>query len=253
MGGTGTVGRGGGQDAIELSLVIPAYNEERRIIGTLDAVTAYLARQPYASEIIVVDDGSTDATALAAGRGLASFPNGRVVSGRANRGKGYTVREGVLLARGEFVLFSDADLSTPIEEVERFLPLARDGNDVVIGSRALPGADIQVRQIAVRELMGKVFNLFVRVLVLRGIPDTQCGFKLFRGSVAREIFPRVETEGFGFDVEVLARCRAHGCRIAQVPVIWRDARGSKVRMLGSSLDMFVDLWRIRRRTRSPRP
>lgn len=230
---------------IHLSVIVPAYNEEGRIGRTMAGIRGYLEGRPYASEIIVVDDGSLDRTAARAEDALRGFPDARILRRSANRGKGFSVREGVLTARGAFVLFSDADLSTPIEELDKFWPLIDEGGDVVIGSRALPGSDIRIRQNPVRELMGKTFNLFVRLLLFRGIPDTQCGFKLLRRTAALDLFSRLRTTGFSFDVEILYLCRLSGYRVDQVPVVWRNSPQSKVRLLGSPAAMFLDLVRIR--------
>ena len=231
--------------SVYLSVVIPAYNEEARIVATLTSICAYLATQPYASEVIVVEDGSRDRTAQRAAEALRGMERHTILSLPRNRGKGAAVKEGVMKAVGEFIIFSDADLSTPIEELEKFWPWMEQGFDVVIGSRALAGADIQIRQTFFRELMGKTFNVFVRRLVLKGIPDTQCGFKLFRGDVAKQVFSRVAIDGFSFDVEALYLCsRDH--RIQQVPVIWRNSPQSKVRIVRSSLGMLLDLFKIRK-------
>ncbi len=232
-------------ESIFLSVVIPAYNEERRIGRTLRKIQEYLTRQDYAGEIIVVDDGSRDRTAKTAAEALRNMKNRHIIRRSVNIGKGYSVREGILKAKGDLVLFSDADLSTPIEELANFLPWISAGYDVVIASRALPESDIQVRQNFFRELMGKTFNVFVRLLLITGIPDTQCGFKLFRGDVARKIFPLVITRGFSFDAEALYLCVRTGYKIKQVPVCWRNSRPSKVRIFKSSIQMLWELAKIR--------
>jgi dolichyl-phosphate beta-glucosyltransferase len=237
---------------IHLSVVVPAYNEEGRIGRTLAGIRGYLEGRPYASEIIVVDDGSRDRTEARAEEALRGMPFARILRRSANRGKGFSVREGVLAARGAFILFSDADLSTPIEELDKFWPLVDEGCDVVIGSRALPGSDIRIRQNPVRELMGKTFNLFVRLLLFRGIPDTQCGFKLFRRTAALDLFTRLRTPGFGFDVEVLYLCRTAGYRVGQVPVVWRHSRPSRVRLVRGAAGMLGELLRIKLRRRKKR-
>ena len=230
---------------IFLSVIIPAYNEENRIGQTITKICGYLAQQDYLSEIIVVNDGSTDDTFEKASEALKGMERSQVLSRLRNFGKGYSVREGVIVAKGQCILFSDSDLSTPIEELDKFLPWLEKGFDVVIGSRALPDSDIQIRQSLVRESMGKMFNVFVQMLVMKGIKDTQCGFKLFRREAAMDIFPRVKTKGFSFDVEVLLLSRKLGYRIKEIPVIWRNSPESKVKMVSGSLKMFLDLWRIR--------
>jgi dolichyl-phosphate beta-glucosyltransferase len=240
-------------EPIFLSVVIPAYNEEKRIGRTLKRIREYFARQEYAAEIIVVDDGSTDRTAEKAAEALQGMNQAHILRRCHNRGKGCSVRKGILHATGELVLFSDADLSAPIEELEKFLPWIRAGYHVVIGSRAFPESEIQIRQNFFRELMGKTFNIFVRLWLIQGIPDTQCGFKLFRGEVAHRIFPLVTTKGFGFDVEALYLCLRSGYRIKQVPVCWRNSPPSRVRIFRSSAQMLLELvklkFRHKRKTR----
>ena len=238
--------------SVFLSVVFPVYNKEEWIAASLDATIAYLSGKPFAAEVIVVDDGSRDRTAEAARAVLAGRVPSRVIRREKNRGKGASVKEGVLAASGEVILFSDDDLSTPIEEFDKLLAALRAGADVAIGSRALPGSDVRVRQRRPRELMGKAFNLLVRLLVLKGYRDTQCGFKAFRREAATDLFSRLQTTGFGFDVEVLVLCRELGCRVAEVPVVWSDSPPSRVRFIRGSLAMLRDLLRIRRRARRSR-
>jgi dolichyl-phosphate beta-glucosyltransferase len=238
--------------SVFLSVVFPAYNKETRIAASLDATVAYLAGQAFTAEVIVVDDGSRDRTAEAAAAALAGRIPSRVIRRENNRGKGASVKEGVLAASGEVILFSDDDLSTPIGELDKLLAALRAGADVAIGSRALPGSDIEVRQRRPRELMGKAFNRLVGLLVLKGYRDTQCGFKAFRRAAAMDLFSRLRTNGFGFDVEVLVLCRELGYRVAEVPVVWRDSRPSRVRLFRGSLAMLRDLLRIRRSARRSR-
>jgi dolichyl-phosphate beta-glucosyltransferase len=172
-----------------------------------------------------------------------------VIRREKNRGKGASVREGVLAASGEIILFSDDDLSTPIGEFDKLFAALQAGADVAIGSRALPESDIRIRQRRLRELMGKAFNLLVRLFVLKGYRDTQCGFKAFRRAAAMDLFSRLRTDGFGFDVEVLALCRELGYRVAEVPVVWSDSRPSRVRLVRGSLGMLGEILRIRRLVR----
>ena len=239
----------GNPNGIRLSVVIPTYNKEARMAATLERVVTYLASKPFASEIVVVDDGSSDRTADAARAALASRGPSKVIRRERNLGKGASVREGVLAASGELILFCDDDLSTPIEELDKAVAALESGADVVIGSRAHPDSEIRVRQRRPREWMGKAFNLLVRLFVLRGFRDTQCGFKAFRRAAARDIFSRLRTPGFGFDVEVLVLCRDLGYRVAEIPVVWCDSRPSRLRIFQGSWGMLKDLRRIRRQAR----
>jgi len=236
-------------DPFFLSVVVPAYNEEARLGATLRRIREYLESRPYASEIIVVDDGSTDRTSEVAAEALRGRDGVRILRRAENRGKGASVKEGMLAAAGELILFTDADLSTPIEEVEKMLRRIEAGADIVIGSRALKESDIQVRQNRLREMMGRTFNVFVRTCALEGISDTQCGFKLFKRMAARTVFPDLGTCGFCFDVEALYIARQRGLRIDQVPVIWRNSPQSRVHIVSSSTRMIWDLLGIRRRHR----
>jgi dolichyl-phosphate beta-glucosyltransferase len=236
-------------NGIHLSVVIPTYNAATRIAASLEAMAFFLAGRPFAAEIVVVDDGSTDGTAEAARAALAGFRHARVLRRERNLGKGASVREGVLAAAGEFILFTDDDLSTPIAEIDKALGALEAGADAVIGSRALPESDIRVRQRRPREWLGKAFNVLVRLFVLKGYRDTQCGFKAFRRGPARDIFASLGTPGFGFDVEVLVICSERRYLVAEIPVAWCDARPSRVRMFKGSWGMLRDLWRIRRASR----
>ncbi len=229
-----------------LSIVVPAYDEERRIPGALEDLARYLDSHPLALEIVVVDDGSTDGTAAIAeaeGRRLG-LPL-RVLRLPANRGKGAAVRAGVLAADGESILVSDADFSTPIAEWEK---LARTGAAVAIGSRALDDSLVRVRQPFFRQLSGKVFNRLVRLLAVPGIHDTQCGFKLFSREAGRAVFARTEVDRFAFDVEALLIARHLGYGIAEVPVLWFNSGDSRVSLLGG-VHAFLDLFRIAASTR----
>jgi dolichyl-phosphate beta-glucosyltransferase len=225
-----------------LSIVIPAFNEARRLPQTLGRVGQWLGSTTLRTEIVVVDDGSTDGTAeaarQAAGEGITLLRH------EPNRGKGYAVRRGMLAASGELRLMTDADLSTPIEELPRLMRELDHGADVAIGSRAVAGARIEVRQPAYREAMGRIFNRLVRLLLLPGLKDTQCGFKLFTGRAADEAFGACRLDGFSFDVEALFVARRRGLRIAEVPVVWRNDEASRV-SLGGGGAAFADLFRIR--------
>ena len=222
-----------------LSVVIPAFNEAERLPRTLDRVGAFLRGLGRAYEIVVVDDGSTDQTAeRARAAGATVQRNDR------NRGKGHAVRRGMLEAQGQRRLMTDADLSTPIEELPRFLEKLAEGYGVVIGSRAVAGANIEVHQPWFRENMGRLYNLFVRALALPGLHDTQCGFKLWSADAARAAFAEARLDGFSFDVEALYLARKRGYRIAEVPVTWRNDTATRVSLGGGSA-AFPDLLRIR--------
>lgn len=230
-----------------ISIVIPAFNEEKRLPSTLESVLAYLRRGGWSAiETLVVDDGSTDGTAAVVDEWRARHPEIRLLSNPGNRGKGYSVRHGMLKARGDWVLFTDADLSAPIEQLATLMEAARRrGADVAIGSRALDRSLIGVHQSVFREQAGRIFNLAVRLLV--GLPfwDTQCGFKLFSSEAARAVFGRARLDRFGFDVEALFLARKLGFRVVEEPVRWDHVEGTKVSMFRDSLDMFLDLLRVR--------
>lgn len=228
-----------------ISVIVPAYNEERRIGRTLERVLEYLGRAGRPFEVIVVDDGSVDGTADVVRRVAASEPRVRLVCLDRNRGKGMAVRRGVLESTGEVVLFSDADLSTPIEEVETLAARLANGSDVAIGSRSARGARVEVHQPWYRELMGKGFNVLVRVLAIPDFVDTQCGFKCFTRDAARAVFARARIDRFAFDVEALVIARCLGYRVVEVPIRWADEPHSRVGVVRDSLSMFLDLLRIR--------
>ncbi len=232
---------------ISISIVIPAYNEEKRLPATLAAVFSYLdARSWKSAEVLVVDDGSSDATARVAAGFASRHSRLRLLANPGNRGKGYSIRHGVMEARGEWVLFTDADLSAPIEELDKLLAACRErGVPIAIGSRALDRSLIDIHQSAFRENAGRVFNFLMRLST--GLPflDTQCGFKLFEASAAREVFRRQRLERFGFDAEVLFIARRLGYSAVEVPVRWSHAEGTKVSMFRDSAGMFLDLLRVR--------
>lgn len=233
-----------------LSIVIPAYNEAGRIRASLEAVARHLARTGEAAEVLVVDDGSADATAEEVERFAAERPQGDPVSFRVlrngrNRGKGYSIKHGVLMAEGDLVLISDADFSTPIDD----LPLLREvvekeGYGIAIGSRALEESRVEIHQGAFREMMGRAFNRLVRLLTGLPFRDTQCGFKLARRQEVLPLFRAARIERFAYDVEILYLARKTGVRVREVPVVWRNAAGTKVSALFDPLDMLKDIVRI---------
>lgn len=230
---------------IELSVVIPAYNEEQRLPRTIEQVNRYLRRLHPASEIIVVDDASKDGTREVVRAAQRQIPELRLVSHHdRNHGKGWSVRTGMLEARGKFSLFTDADLSAPIEEAEKLLA-ALDSADIAIGSRALDRSLIQVHESRRRELAGIFFNGLVRLLVGLPFKDTQCGFKAFRTEATRIIFEQQRVEDFGFDPEILFLAQRHGLRTVEVPVVWSHDPRTKVNMMRDSAGMFADLFEIR--------
>ena len=226
-------------------MVVPAYNEEQRLTLSLPKISDYLRARFARYEIIVVDDGSTDATGTVVNMFAKDDPHISLAQLPVNSGKGAAVRAGMLAAAGDYVLFSDADLSTPIEELENVLRHLRAGADVVIGSRDLPESQIQRHQNPLREMMGKLFNLIVRLL--SGLPyhDTQCGFKCYRRAAAQAIFHRTKINGFAFDVETLVLARLLDCRTVEMPVRWVNCPQSKVRILRHPAEMVLELLKIR--------
>jgi dolichyl-phosphate beta-glucosyltransferase len=231
-----------------ISIVIAAYNEEQRIGKTLLKIKDYLDSQNFAHEIIVVDDGSTDDTKQLAIDYQSEISNLKIISYPSNKGKGYALKQGVLASKGESVLVSDADLSTPIEELSYMLPLLSTHEyDVVIGSRALKPDTIIKKQPWWRQGMGKIFNKIVRLLVLEGFKDTQCGFKLFSGEAARILFKEARIDRFAYDVEILTLAKKRSYRITEVPVRWVNSPASKVHPVFDSSQMLFDLVKIRLR------
>ena len=229
-----------------ISIVIPAYNEERRIKGSLSEVFAFMSDSGMEYEIIVVDDGSSDGTSRIVESMAADSTKVRLVRYEKNRGKGHALRTGALVAKGDFVLVMDADLSTPMVELWKLMPyLAKGEYDIAIGSRALALSDIIRKQPWWRQGMGKMFNKIVKTLVIGDFSDTQCGFKLFAGNVARTLFGEAKIDRFAYDVEILARAKKKGYRIQEVPIRWVNSPESKVDPLKDSLQMLADLVRIR--------
>jgi dolichyl-phosphate beta-glucosyltransferase len=231
---------------LDLSIVIPAYNEENRLPKTLDYIFAFLHARPYRAEIIVVDDGSSDRTSEIVNSCRQKYPGLRLVSNTGNRGKGFSVRHGMLEAHGEIGLFSDADLSTPIEEADKLLRALRDqGYDAAIGSRAMDRSLIEVHQSVIREQAGIIFNRMVRWIMGIEFSDTQCGFKAFRLERTRIIFEQQRVERFGFDPEILFLAARNGLRVAEVPVRWSHNSATKVNVAGDGIRMFLELLWIR--------
>ncbi|HYL63333.1 MAG TPA: dolichyl-phosphate beta-glucosyltransferase [Candidatus Methylomirabilis sp.] len=228
----------------ELSIVIPAYNEERRLPATLEAIAAFLPSLGIETEIIVVDDGSKDQTASVAESFRNKFASLRLVPNGVNRGKGYSVRHGMLEARGRNVLFTDADLSAPIEEAPKLLH-ALDTHDVAIGSRALDRKLITVHESRFREFAGIVFNIIVRITLRLPFVDTQCGFKAFRRERCKILFEQQRIQRFGFDPELLYLARHHGLKTIEIPVRWAHSPATKINMLRDSVQMFLDVFTIR--------
>ena len=230
-----------------LSIVIPAYNEEQRIAGTLDTIFEYLKAQSFAAEIIVVDDGSTDQTVELCRSYTDQHPNLRTLKLPKNRGKGCAVRTGMLDAKGDYVLMSDADLATPIEELDAFWPWMHQDFDIVIASRALPNSSLVIHQPFHREVLGRCFNLVVQALAVPGVKDTQCGFKLFTKKASDAVFRICKSDGYSFDIEALYVARRMKLKIKEAPVHWKHIDGSKVSVLKDGLATLADITAIRLR------
>ena len=234
--------------AIKLSIVIPAFNEERRIGETLDLFITYLNRQSYTWEILVVDDGSTDEMVPYLNTHYMvthDAPTLHILTYETNRGKGYAMRKGVQAASGEFILVSDADASTPIEDIEKFWPHFDSGADIVIGSRAMQESDVQIRQPLYRQSMGRIFNLLLRILRLTRFKDTQCGFKGIRATCVETVFSRMTIDGFGADCEMLLIAEKFGYVVEEVPVRWLNSLDTRVHPIFDSMDMFFEVLSVR--------
>ena len=228
----------------DLSIIIPSYNEELRLPATLERVAAYMQTCGLEAEVLVVDDGSKDRTAEVAESFRSKIPSLRVVSNGVNRGKGYSVRHGMQEARGRVALFTDADLSAPIEEAGKLIK-ALETCDIAIGSRAMDRSLISVHQSPLREFAGIIFNKIVRLILWLPFVDTQCGFKAFRRERCGIIFEQQRIERFGFDPELLYLARHHGLRAVEIPVRWGHSPATKLSMLRDSLQMFADVFTIR--------
>jgi dolichyl-phosphate beta-glucosyltransferase len=235
-----------------LSVIVPAYNEEERLPRTLARLHEYYEAQEYPYDVVVVSDGSTDGTARVVSEFAASHPKFALLEYSPNRGKGYAVRTAILQAKGDLVLFCDADLATPQEETEKLLARMREGADVAIGSRPLAESKLEKRQPLYREMLGRTFNKAVQLLAIRGIDDTQCGFKLFTREAAQDIFRRCKLDGFSFDFEALMIARDLGYRIDEVPIRWAHQEGSKVVLLRDGPRMLRDLVKLRVRGKKAR-
>jgi len=239
-------------DTVYLSIVIPAYNESARMGATLKAIRAYLKAQSYSAEIIIENDGSKDETSQVAQDGLRGMEHA-LYDHPENQGKGAVVKHGILKARGQYILFTDADLSTPIEEIGGFLQLLQSGYDVVIGSRALETSRVEVRQNIIRQSMGKIFNRLARFLSFKDIHDSQCGFKCFRREAARDLFSRQVLMDFSFDAEIIYLAQLLDYKVIEAPVNWKNSPNSRVSILKDSASMFLNLLRIKKLHRNEPP
>jgi len=227
---------------MKYSIIIPAYNEEKRISKTVARILEFFEKKKVDFEIIVVNDGSKDKTSEA----VKIFRNKkiRLLEFSPNHGKGFAVKQGMLNAKGDIILFSDADLSTPIEEFDKLINYIKDF-DVIIGSRSIKGANVVKHQPFYRELMGKIFNKIVRLFTIRGIIDTQCGFKIFNQKAAKDVFSRTRITGFGFDVEALFLAKILKYKIKEVPVTWINDEQTKISPVKDSLKMFIEVLKVR--------
>jgi len=237
-------------NSIDVSVVIPAYNEENRIGPFLDKLVTYSCSSSLTYEVIVVDDCSTDDTVGITAQYENKFEHFHLLRSKRNRGKGYSVKKGLLEAKGDFCLFMDADGSVEPDEIEKNLDCTRkEGYDIFIGSRVLRDSNQVLDTRWYREFMGMIFNFFVRLFLFSDIRDTQCGFKIFRREVIKPIFSRVQIDGFGFDLELLYVAQRMGYRIKERPVSWHHVDGAKVRLLRDSVGMFFNILEVRSRHR----
>jgi dolichyl-phosphate beta-glucosyltransferase len=232
-------------DQLDLSVVIPAFNEEGRLAPTVGEVVRYCRERSFRFEVIVVDDGSRDGTSALVRLLTENASEVRLIRLAANQGKGYAVRTGILNSRGRLVIFADADGAAPFGEIERLEAAIAGGADAAIGSRVVPGQGTAVRAKWYRRIIGRAFHALVELLTVRGFRDTQCGFKLFRGSVAQDLFSRMRMNGFSFDIEVLVMAQRQGYRVAEVPINWSHQPGSRVSLVFDSARMAYDLFTIR--------
>ncbi len=236
---------GAGKPQVYLSIVIPVYNEAQRISPTLDKLIAYLSGQTWSREIVLVDDGSSDGGIALAQRKLDGLEDCRIISYGTNRGKGYALKQGMVASRGRFVLFTDADLSTPIDELDKILPWFDQGFDIVQGSRKMPGAAVERHQPWLRENMGKVFTALSNLIARVDVRDVTCGFKCYRGEVAHDLYARQKLFDWSFDAEIIYIARRSHYKLKEVPVRWYDERGTKVHLIKDSVRSFLGLLTIR--------
>ncbi|NOZ64002.1 MAG: glycosyltransferase family 2 protein [Caldiserica bacterium] len=225
---------------MKISLIIPAYNEGTCLLHTLKKVKDYFREKPWESEIIVVNDGSQDNTGE-----IAKKEKVKTLNNPLNKGKGFSVKRGIETAEGDYIFFTDADLSTPIEEIDKFVACLDEGYDLAIGSRAHPESKILRRQAKQREIMGKFFNLLVKILFRLPYRDTQCGFKGFRREAAKKLFSQLKCEGFAFDVEIILKARAAGYSIKEIGVTWINAPDSKVKLFSSPFSMLREILKLK--------
>jgi dolichyl-phosphate beta-glucosyltransferase len=233
-------------DTFDISVVIPAKNEELRLPPFLQSLITYAQKSSYRYELIVMDDGSTDKTAEIVTHFKKLFPSLVLIQLAENHGKGFAVKGGLLAAQGNIVLFMDADGSTPADEIENNLKFFSEGYDIVIGSRVLHNRASQVKARFYRKSMGWIFNFFVHTFLIKDIKDTQCGFKMFRREIVEPLWKNIRLQGFGFDLEVLFLAQRMNYKIKEVSVNWTHVENSKVRLIKDSLRMLINIFQIRR-------
>ena len=229
---------------LQLSVIIPAYNEEKRLPSTLESVHSFLSESEKTFEIIVVDDGSSDGTSKVVKEFAINHCGVRLLTHSPNQGKGYSVREGMLKAEGELLLLDDADGASPISELVRLENAINKGADIAIGSRAKPGDETVVKALSHRKHIGNTFNMIVQSSLLKGIEDTQCGFKLFKRDVAMDLFSMGRLNRYAFDVEILYLARIRGYEIAEVPINWTSIEGSKINLVTDPMNMLFEIAKI---------
>ncbi|MFC1640610.1 dolichyl-phosphate beta-glucosyltransferase [Patescibacteria group bacterium] len=228
-----------------LSVVIPAYNEGERIITTLEHLRSYLKSRKLTGEVLIVDDGSSDNTAEIVQKISQEYPFIKLLQYGDNRGKGYAVRYGMTRAAGKYVLFADADGSTPFKEFDDFRKAFQEGNDVVIGSRYIKGSDVKVKQPILRRILSRIANKIIQIVILWGIKDTQCGFKAFTNEAAKDIFNQVTIDRWGFDMEVLVIARKRGYKVVEDAVTWTNSADSRLKFVGDTRQTIHDLYLIK--------